>query len=308
MWNKSFHTDMDQIMFVSKNILQQIYTLFSNFISFLAISSIFIALIGFLLPYFTFQLYNINIDLNLLLSSFLLTFTVYSLDKLSNIKEDSISLPERAGFISRHRKIFIYATVASYVIALSLTFLKSILALFVILFPLCMGLIYSIKISNVRLKDIPVLKNISIAASWAVVGTFLPLAVSSKHFPPIVLIFYFVFIKCFINTVLFDVRDIVGDSVNGVRTIPVIFGLKKTKILLLFLNSTLIIWLIISYSHRFFHQYLFVLIFSIFYGYWCTFHFCRKDKKIGKSLDLLVDGEWIYIGIFTLLFSKLIYV
>lgn len=291
-------------MFVSKKILQKIYTLFSNFISFLAISSIFIALIGLLLPYSTFLLYNINIDFNLLLSSFLLTFTVYSLDKLSNIEEDSISLPERAGFISRHKKIFIYATVASYIIALSLAFLKNILALFVILFPLCMGLIYSIKISNVRLKDIPALKNISIAASWAVVGTFLPLAVSSEHFPPIALIFYFVFIKCFINTVLFDVRDIEGDSVNGVRTIPVIFGLKKTKILLLFLNSTLILWLIISYSQSFFHQYVFVLIFSIFYGYWYTFYFCRKDKKISKSLDLLVDGEWIYIGIFLFLFSK----
>lgn len=291
-------------MFVSKNILQKIYTLLSNFISFLAISSIFIALIGFLLPYSTFLLYNINIDFNLLLSSFLLTFTVYSLDKLSNIEEDSISLPERAGFISRHKKIFIYATVASYVIALSLAFLKNILALFVILFPLCMGLIYSIKIANVRLKDIPALKNISIAASWAVVGTFLPLAVSSEHLPPIALIFYFVFIKCLINTVLFDVRDIEGDNVNGVRTIPVIFGLKKTKILLLFLNSTLILWLIISYSKSFFHQYVFVLIFSIFYGYWYTFYFCRKDKKISKSLDLLVDGEWIYIGIFLFLFSK----
>jgi len=286
-------------MLYIKIFLNKVYLYLSNLVSFLSLSSILIALIGILLPYFTFLLYEIKIDFNLLLSSFLLTFSVYSLDKLSNIKEDSISLPERAGFISNYSKLFTYATVASYIVALTLTLLINTLAFYVILFPLCMGLIYSIKISNFRLKDIPALKNISIAVSWAVVGTFLPLAVSFEFLTLVALIFYFVFIKCFINTVLFDIRDIEGDSANGVRTIPVIFGVNKTKNLLLVLNSTLIAWIMISYSQGFFHQYLFVLMFSIFYGYWYIAYFCRKDIKIGKSLDLLVDGEWIYIAIFT---------
>ena len=286
-------------MLYIKIFLNKVYLYLSNLVSFLSLSSILIALIGILLPYFTFLLYEIKIDFNLLLSSFLLTFSVYSLDKLSNIKEDSISLPERAGFISNYSKLFTYATVASYIVALTLTLLINTLAFYVILFPLCMGLIYSIKISNFRLKDIPALKNISIAVSWAVVGTFLPLAVSFEFLTLVALIFYFVFIKCFINTVLFDIRDIEGDSANGVRTIPVIFGVNKTKNLLLVLNSTLIAWIMISYSQGFFHQYLFVLMFSIFYGYWYIVYFCRKDIKIGKSLDLLVDGEWIYIAIFT---------
>jgi 4-hydroxybenzoate polyprenyltransferase len=291
-------------MYISKNIFKKNYLSFSNFVSFLSVSSILIALIGFLLPYFTFLLYDIKIDFNLLLSSYLLTYSVYSLDKLSNIKEDTISLPERAEFITRHRNILTYITVASYIVALTLDLLKNTLALFVVLFPLCIGLIYSIKISNFRLKDIPALKNISIAVSWAVVATFLPLAVSSKSLTPVVLIFYFVFTKCLINTVLFDVRDVEGDNVNGVRTIPVILGLNKTKNLLLILNSTLIPWLTISYSQGFFHQYLFVLMFSIFYGYWYTTHFCKKDIKKGKSLDLLVDGEWIYIAIFAFFLLK----
>lgn len=280
-----------------KNILKNINLLTFNFISFLSISSILIALIGILLPYFTFLMYNIRPDLYLLLSSYLLTFTVYSIDKLSNINEDLISLPERAEFIVRYRKILTYVTLTSYIVALTLTFLRNILALFVILFPLCIGLIYSIKISNFRLKDIPALKNISIALSWTVMGTFLPLAVSSKPFASIVLIFSFIFIKCFINSVLFDVRDIEGDSMNGVRTIPVLFGLNNTKYLLLTLNSTLIPWLMISYSKGYFHKQFFILVLSILYGHWYTVHFCKKDLKIGKSLDLLVDGEWIYIFI-----------
>jgi 4-hydroxybenzoate polyprenyltransferase len=92
-------------------------------------------------------------------------------------------------------------------------------------------------------------------------------------------------------------RDIEGDRTSGVRTIPVVFGRHKTKNLLLILNSTLIPWLAFSYRSGFFHQYLLVLILAIAYGYWYILHFCREGLKIGKSLDLLVDGEWIPVVI-----------
>lgn len=266
-------------------------------------SSVFIGIIGALLPYFSFLLYGIDVDFSLLLSAYLLTFTVYSVDKLSNIKEDSINLTKRADFIGRHKRIITYATAFSYATALTLSFLKNLLTIFVILFPICMGLVYSIKISNFRLKDILAVKNITIAISWAVMGTFLPISVSSKSFMLIALVFYFIFIKCVVNTVIFDIRDIKGDRISGVKTIPVFLGRNKTKILLLALNSTLIPWLIFSYFEGFFHKYIFVLIFAIFYGYLYILHFCREDIKIGKSLDLLVDGEWIPTVILALILA-----
>lgn len=283
--------------------LIKLFLLFDRVIIFLSISSIFIAINCLLLVYFSFLLYSISIDLNLLLSSYLLTFTVYSLDKLSSIKEDSICMKERAGFIERHKKILTYVTVASYIIAIYLSFSNS-LALFAVLFPQFIGIIYSIKISNFRLKDITGVKNIVVALSWAVVGTFLPLENNRRNLIQILLIFYLFFTKLFINTVLFDVRDIEGDGANGVITVPVLLGIEKTRILLLILNSTLIFWLIFSYIQGFFQKYLLIIIFAICYGYWYILHFCRKNIKIGKSLDLLVDGEWIPIAILALIFSR----
>ena len=111
------------------------------------------------------------------------------------------------------------------------------------------------------------------------------------------LIFYFFFIKLFVNTVIFDVRDIKGDRISGVRTIPVVFGREKTKNLLLGLNSTLIIWLALSYFMGFFRQYLLVFIFCIFYGYLYILYFCKDGLKAGNSFDLFVDGEWVIIAI-----------
>ncbi len=276
---------------------QYFYLLSDKFISFLTVSSTFIAINAALLAYFSFLLYDVKVNLNLLIASFLLTFAVYNLNKLTDIKEDSVNVPERAGFIEKNKNCIIFAVAASYVAAFTLSFLQNPLAIFIILFPFCIGIVYSIKISNFRLKDITGIKNFIIALSWAVIGTFLPLTIPFRNFILIPVIFYFFFIKVFSGSIIFDVRDIEGDKISGVRTIPVVFGMQNTKNLLLILNSTLIPWLTISYLSGFFHQYLPVLIFSIAYGYWHIIHFCKEGLKIGKSLDLLVDGEWIPVAI-----------
>lgn len=96
-------------------------------------------------------------------------------------------------------------------------------------------------------------------------------------------------------------RDIEGDRSSGVETIPVAFGMVKTKIFLLLLNSTLLLWLAFSYWEGYFQRYFYVLIFFIIYGYIYILIFCRENIKIGKSMDLLVDGEWIPTVIFALI-------
>ena len=277
----------------------------NNLFFYLTISSTFIGINAIFLSLFSFLLYDISLNLNLILIAFLVTFSVYNINKLTDVKEDSINLPERADFIGRNRRPITHATMACYLIALLLSFLQNLFAIFIALFPLCCGVIYSIKILDFRLKDITGVKNIIIALSWAGTGAFLPLLVASKAFIVVLLIFYFFFVRIFIGSVTFDIRDIEGDRMSGVRTIPVVFGREKTKNLLLILNSTLIPWLAISYLSGFFHHYLFVLIFIIAHGYGYILHFCKEGLKIGKSLDLIVDGEWIPVVLLCVLMQRL---
>jgi len=283
------------LFYKEETLLNDISLSLGKTLSFLTISSIFIALTGFSLPFFSFLLYDTSVDFELLLASFFITFSVYNLNKLSDTKEDSINMLDRTEFIGKYRHYLIFAMIVSSIAAIYLSFLHTFSAIVIILFPFFIGFIYSIKIANFRLKDIICIKSISVALSWAVIGTFIPLTIHTSDFIIISLIFIFVFIKLFINTVLFDVRDINSDRVSGIRTIPVFLGVNKTKHLLLFMNSTLILWIIISF--KFFYRYLFVLILTIVYGYWYILHFCKEEKKIGKSLDLLVDGEFIGIAI-----------
>ncbi|NJD78617.1 MAG: hypothetical protein FIB08_16235 [Candidatus Methanoperedens sp.] len=112
--------------------------------------------------------------------------------------------------------------------------------------------------------------------------------------------FLFFFLRVFIGSIASDVRDIDGDRKSGIKTIPVVLGLYKTQILLLLLNSTLLLWLAISYLLGFFRSFLSILVFFIFYGYLYIIIFCRKKLKIGKSMDLIIDGEWMPIIILSL--------
>jgi len=290
----------NELSIKSEKLLNNSMSFFDRIFSLLTVSSLFIAITGFSLPFFSFLLYGISVDYSLLFASFFITFAVYSINKLTDIKEDSINLVNRAEFTNKNRHYLIITIILSSFAALYLSLLYSIFAVFVIFFPFFIGLVYSIKIANFRFKDIICIKSISVALAWAAVGTFIPVIVHSFDILIIALIFFF-FAKLFINTVLFDIRDIEADRLNNVITLPVFLGVNETKKLLLLFNSTLIIWAIFSYS--FFHSMFFILIFSIVYGYWYILYFTKEGIEIGKSIDLLVDGEFILIAIIASLFS-----
>lgn len=305
--DKSIHLQDKAFSFSlpQQSAVEYFLTSSNNFISFLISTSLFLAISGSLKVLFSCLLFNIFALITGILT-FLATFNTYGLNKLTDIKEDAINLPERSNTIKKIKPILKFSIAFSFILSMLLGLLINILTLPILLFPFLLGVIYSARLSKnlPRLKDISGVKNITIALSWAAGSTFLPVIyLHEKKTILIILIFYFFFLKSYINSILFDVRDVEGDKRSGVRTIPLLLGINKTKNLLIILNSTLIPWLIFSYFQGFFQKYFFVLVFSIVYGYWYILHFCNRGIKIGRSLDLLVDGEWIPIMIFALIFK-----
>jgi 4-hydroxybenzoate polyprenyltransferase len=264
--------------------------------SFLAVSSIFIGVAGFFETYIGYLLIGLYPNLKVCFAVFLMTFSVYSLDKLTDSEEDLINMPERVNFISGRRNLILYCSITAYVLAAVITFLDKPLALPIILVPLMANAIYGSKLipGLPRLKDIPVMKNVVVALSWSLVTTLLP-AVHSGNAPliSIIMVFYFMTTKMFINTVLFDIRDVKGDRDHGVRTIPVILGEIKTVSVLLVINSTLLPWLIFVPSN----MKLFVAA-MILYGYAYILYF--RERRNPRSLDFFVDGEWMLSSIMLL--------
>jgi 4-hydroxybenzoate polyprenyltransferase len=289
---KGLRKSYDSFLKISEKIL-----------SFLIFNSLFIALVCVFLTYFSFEVLNIQPNLILLLAVFLSTFSVYSLNRLTDMEEDSVNVPGRESYVKGKEKTLLALCILSYGVALLLGYLVNPLSVLVFLFPLLVGILYSLEVSPKipRLKNIPGMKNFSVTLSWTVGAVFIPLVF---HYPgawATFLLFFFVFIKFLVNTMSFDIRDIEGDKKSGVRTIPVLLGRSRTKILLLGIQSTLIIWLLIVVSEGLFAHYWLVFVFSIIYGFWYIHYFSENRKLEIFSRDLFVDGEWMLLAALCLL-------
>jgi 4-hydroxybenzoate polyprenyltransferase len=101
-------------------------------------------------------------------------------------------------------------------------------------------------------------------------------------------------VKLFINAALYDIRDVKGDRENGIRTMPVLIGPKKTVGILLMLNTTLLPWLMYAASS--------IQLISaglILYGYAYTLYF--SVLRSPQLLDFFVDGEWMLVSMVLLM-------
>ena len=147
------------------------------------------------------------------------------------------------------------------------------------------------------MKNFFIIKNLTISIGWAVCVTFLPALYISGNASMIVLFFTFFAVKIFIDSVVFDVRDVEGDVLCGVKTIPAVIGVRKTCYVLLILNSFLAV--LILFFIDFMGRYSSILLISIIYGYAYILYFCREPSRNRILFDWIVDGEWTFILILT---------
>lgn len=262
--------------------------------TFLAVSSLFIGSTGFFKTYIGYILLGEPPGLFTCALVFFISFSVYSLDKIADLDKDVINMPQRRSFLYARKKVVLSASLAAYLLAVLLTLLSTPIAVPIVLIPIIANAFYGTKLlpGIPRLKDIPVMKNVVVASTWALITTLLP-ALSTEYLATfnIAIVGYFMFVKTFVDTVLYDMRDVEGDRLNCVRTIPVMLGIRKTTALLLAINSTLIC--ILPFMH---YDAKLLTAILITYGYAYIIYF--MDEINPMVLDFLVEGEWMLATLF----------
>jgi 4-hydroxybenzoate polyprenyltransferase len=273
-----------------------------RFLSFLTSSSLYLALNSALVVFLGFFLYGTEICLATLLAAFLATFSVYGLNKATDKAEDAINRPEIA---SKNPKYYLIPSLVALILSLGIGLLDGPWTDLVLVAPLLVGLFYSVRFSKKvpRLKEVTGVKSILVAFSWAFTGSLLPALMKPVHYELVLLVFVYIFFSLLVNTVLFDVLDLKGDQVSGVRTIPLVLGLRMTKIFLILMNSCLVVWLVYSAFRGFFLSSMPALVFGVLYGYLTIGYFVDHRFKRLRA-ELLVDGEWIPLVAMLRLFAR----
>jgi 4-hydroxybenzoate polyprenyltransferase len=243
--------------------------------------------------------YGIEVPAVVLLLAFLTTIGVYSLNKVTDGPEDAVNKPYQS---KRSKAPFGIVAILCYLAVLILGASEGIWVFLTFLVPLAVGFIYSVKLTDdlPRLKEILGAKNVSVALSLAFTCSVVPALLSTVQTNKIFLVFMFLFIQLFINTVIFDITDKPGDQAAKIKTIPLRFEKKKTRQLLLILNSLTIPWLIVCFALGIFVKCLPIVIFAMLYTYGTIWYFTTHENK-RLLAQTFVDGQWIPIAALALL-------
>jgi 4-hydroxybenzoate polyprenyltransferase len=160
---------------------------------------------------------------------------IYNLDRLKTDPADVVNTPNRSRATAGLRKtgIAIAAASAFAIIALPV-FQRDWLMLLLTLGGATVCINYSLAPLGFRLKDIPLLKTF-FAPTLVAAAFFVPPLLQQRldfHTPYFFATVAWTFCALLFNMILCDMRDMRGDAGAGVRTLPVLLGVRGTAIAL----------------------------------------------------------------------------
>lgn len=239
---------------------------------------------------------------------FLVTYAVYNIDRKADEEEDSINHSERYMFTSKYAKFLFLSSVLAYLLAFVIAGFYGWKAVIITSIPLVSGLLYSFAwlpkgFRYRRLKEIPSVKNLVIAFAWAFTPGLLPALIYGVPYEiaAFIALCYF-FLLVFINTVVFDMRDIEGDSLSGIDTIPVLMGAEKTRMMLIGLTIIFGAGMFFLGISSLSIPAIVVLVVGILYA----LAYVLFSDRIGQTnaiCDIMADGQFIILGCVLLAFS-----
>lgn len=277
---------------------------FKKTIEFAIHSSLFVGFVGMAMLFTSQSLLGLPTSLELLLIAFLISFSAYNINRKTDTKEDRISHPERTEFLNSYYKYIRIVASVAYIIALFIAFSNSVVVGLIVLLPLISVSLYSIPwipaFTTTRLKDIFVVKNATVAIVWAIGVTMLPLAYFEKpQTLTSMVVFFYIFLKVFGNTVTSDIRDVTGDTVHNIRTIPIKFGIANTKKILTLINLVSFCIIIVSVLYNLLTTAAYLV--SLVVIYTQIYIFFISKTNIRFLADVLADGEFIVMCLLALL-------
>lgn len=265
-------------------------------------TSLLVSISGGFKLYAAFLLLGIEPSIAVCFASSLVIYAVYTLDRTLKSKEDEIN---RGEFGSSNKSCAALAICASLI--LSLVIFASKLSPLPILFPFIIGFAYSrgVKIRKdfLKLKSNRGIKNFVVAFTWAT-NIIIILQYWGIDIFPLLFVWLFFFLKSFINTVIYDFRDVKGDTLAGLHTLPVLIGNKNTRALLYMLHVFVHLQIVIAILLGKVRFDFVILPYSALIGLFYVGFYSTTKERNGRLRDIIVDGEWTIAVLLSVLIRR----
>jgi len=212
-----------------KTFLCNIVTLQESATFKLLTASILVSISGIFRVYICYMFRQVDPNLSMCLACSLVIYSIYTIDRTFGSKEDSVN---RSNLMNSNKSIGVFFSVLAFVIGLYFYLINGLLL--IALLPVAVCYLYSkgLKLGNqaFKLKSGHGIKNLVLGSTW---GLFI--VGSAGVTDPVLFTFLFILygVKVFRNSIMNDLKDIKGDTLAGIKTVPVILGQLKTRNFLL---------------------------------------------------------------------------
>jgi 4-hydroxybenzoate polyprenyltransferase len=171
---------------------------------------------------------NIRTTWDCLAIIYLGIYIPYLFNRYKEIETDYLTNPERTKFFQKNIK-HIPFVILFLTLLLVIVFFTYSNRLPVIIFGallLVFSILYTVFLKQLT-KKIPGFKNIFIGLVWALLVIFLTAYYQYPVNLAVILIYIFIFMRCFMGTSFYDIKDIESDGKQKLLTLAIIFGKEK---------------------------------------------------------------------------------
>jgi 4-hydroxybenzoate polyprenyltransferase len=261
----------------------------------------------FLIPIAVTLFWNLALQLPLPVTYYILimanTAGNYIYNMLTDLREDAVNYPEEGRIVGPNNRWTRPLILLFFLISMGLGALAGWRFLLYGFILNIFGAYYGapIKLPGgkiFRVKNVPVLKNAYSALFWSVALLLTPyLYIHRAPGPALILSMIIAFLMAFFVELLWDVRDVRGDKLAGVRTLPVLLGDGVSKFILHLLNLVILLLVLFgvrtgSYPVSF---YVIVVHFLIAF-FFLNWYFRQPNKQFGSHFYLVIALTTIAIA------------
>jgi 4-hydroxybenzoate polyprenyltransferase len=267
----------------------------------MVMSDVYASLIASGIAVITEAVLGLPYDLLAIAAVFFTSMAVYSWNRRDDGDIDAINVPERTKFVAKEGTAILVFSNAGFFLTMAYALASNIPVAVAMAFIVLSGFFYSFPLLRPlhgilgfsRLKEPLGVKNACASFLYAM---FVLIPVFAAHAPlteAVSVLAIFVFLRFFIVSTLFDLRDIEGDSKKDIRTIPVTYGRGTTLAFLHILNAlTLVLGVAAVFAWGMSTLFLVMAAATFLYAYYYLEE-CRRGADIRHLCSVVIEADFV---------------
>jgi 4-hydroxybenzoate polyprenyltransferase len=242
-----------------------------------------------------------------------ITSGLYAANRLIESDKDAAIDNDISSAVATYKPILLVFSVSMTLLGTVLAFNENLeLGLLIILTILYLTL-YTANLKKIilkkggkRLKDYLGVKSLMVGIGLSFVVLYTGAYVHTSNLIALALLYLRTVINEAMNTVIYDMKDLEADRLNGVNTLPITLGVSKTRYILHSVNGIVTLITITGILVNVFPSYCLGLLISFPFFAFLIEYLVREPYRKGHLYFqyILVDGAYIFIVPFLLLFTK----